>query len=436
MSPMGKLFALAVIVASVSGCNYGAASFSCANNNQCGAGGLCEPDAFCSFPDSSCSTGRRYGDLSGARSNECVGVGEQPAVDAAVEPDAAALDASPDAPSNVQVCFSASLLPNLNVCFEAAPTEPRTISAGTSLDTDAPNACARVLTGGTGLCVIVATTISVEATLRATGTRSLVLIARDSITITSSGAIDVASPRSLNPAFGAGGDPGTCTTGMLPTRANGTNGGGAGGSFVGLGGRGGNAGGVPGGLGGFPAAVVTPITELRGGCPGQDGQGALDKGHGGGAVLLLAGSTITVTGKINASGGAGGGGASGNAGGGGGGSGGMIVLNAPTVTGTGLILANGGGGGEGSGALGTESGNPGADPTSTTAAPGGSLGMNAGGDGGNGSAGTMPAGAAGGNVVNASAIGGGGGGGGGAGTIRVPVGHTLGSNVSPAVTAL
>jgi hypothetical protein len=230
--------------------------------------------------------------------------------DAGINP---VIDSSPDAP---QTCFGTGLL---RICLASAPTGSLTISTTTPLDTDNPQMCAQVMSGGTGFCVVAATTISVEATWRATGTRPLVLIARDSIAITATGVIDVASRRGVTPEIGAGGDAATCDAGTAPKSANGTNGGGAGGSFTGLGGNGGKGGGGGGGSGGVPGAAVTAITELRGGCPGQIGQGVGAakgaEGHGGGAVYLIAGGTITVTGGINASGEGGGHGVSGEAGG-------------------------------------------------------------------------------------------------------------------------
>jgi hypothetical protein len=108
----------------------------------------------------------------------------------------------------------------------------------------------------------------------------------------------------------------------------------------------------------------------------------------------------------------------------------MIVLDAPAISGSGLILANGGGGGEGAGN--TTPGENGADPTGTAPALGGDGPTGNGGRGGNGSAGA--AGGPGTNGVDGTSQGGGGGGGGGAGTIRARSGQDLGSNVSPAVS--
>jgi hypothetical protein len=181
---------------------------------------------------------------------------------------------------------------------------------------------------------------------------------------------------------------------------------------------------------------VTAVSALRGGCDGQAGNGPGEtkgvKGPGGGVVYLIAGKEIDISGAINASGGAGGGGGSGAcAGGGGGGSGGMIALDAPLITVSGLLLANGGGGGEGS-QEGDVSQN-GDEPMTITAAWGGRGGSQGGGDGGDGSAGPAAGhGENGSDGTNTSGCGGGGGG--GAGLVKAPASARLGTRVSPAAT--
>ena len=45
----------------------------CATDADCGPNGVCEGVGFCSFTDSSCTSGRRFGDLSGSYSQSCVG---------------------------------------------------------------------------------------------------------------------------------------------------------------------------------------------------------------------------------------------------------------------------------------------------------------------------------------------------------------------------
>jgi len=419
---MGKGLVAAVLTAGItvgisvaSGCSYGAGAFRCSADNQCGAGGACEPDNLCSAPSATCASGRAYSDLSGDRSGQCIGTaavvvdaGEVP--DAPIAIDAPIVDAA-------TACFGTGLV---KLCL-AAPTAAIVVSAPTTIDTDDPATCAAVLSGGDGLCVIAATEIRIDAKLRATGTKPLVLLA--SMTITTTAQLDVGSHRGATPELGAGADPAGCATGTAP----GSNGGGAGGSFTGPGGRGGSP------NAGMPGAIVDPITALRGGCAGQDGDGGTrgQRGHGGGAVFLIAGSQIDARGGINAAGEGGSGGTDNRAGGGGAGAGGLIGFDAPTIMLAGLILANGGGGGEGAGQ--STPGNPGADPSSTAAAAGGRAGTSNGGDGGSGSSGNA-AGA--GNAANSGGSqGGGGGGGGGAGAVRVPAGaSTTDAQISPTPT--
>jgi hypothetical protein len=332
-------------------------------------------------------------------------------------------------------CFGNDLV---TVCLASTPSRPLAITAQTTIDTSDSSMCAAT-TSSAKYCVVAATTISISAKLRGIGSKPLVLVASDSIAVTLDGSIDVGSHRFTGvglPQIGAGADPSICAPGALPT----STGGGAGGSFAGLGGSGGN--GINAGTGGgrAGAAVVLPLTELRGGCPGQDGHSAADDqgagGHGGGAVFLIAGTKIDVRGPINATGGGGGGGGEDSggaqfiAGGGGGGAGGMIGFDAPVVSCNNLLLASGGAGGEASGA---GFGQPGADPTTTSAAAGGRGNAN-GGDGGAGSSASVAAAGSAGVDGLVGAYGGGGGGGGGAGFIRAPAGATLGSYLSPPAT--
>jgi hypothetical protein len=398
-----------------------------APGDRCGPSGTCESNAYCSIPDATCPSGRRYNNAGGL-SGQCVGDQLPP-------------DARPDAPPpDARVCFGNS---PFTVCFTTPPTGTIDVSIPTTFNTDTGTVigtgtqltCATPTSGGgpggNGYCVLAANTITINQSLRAIGTKPLVLVAVDSISVPMS--IDVSSHR-MGPidSLGAGADPATgCGNGTPPSSAMGTSGGGAGGSSMGPGGSGGNGGGVNGGVGGVHAGSPGFGTVLRGGCPGQDGAGVGHgaRGHGGGAVFLIAGNSITVGGMINA-GGEGGAGATGaNDGGGGAGAGGLIGFDAMTITGTGTLIANGGGGGEGGSSGGTK-GNPGDDASSTSAAAGGTGGSNSGGDGGAGSAGA----AGGTGVIGQDGTAGGGGGGGGAGLIKAPATATLGTNVSPAPT--
>jgi hypothetical protein len=51
-------------------------TFRCAENSDCGTGGVCESVGFCSFADAACPGGRSYGDSAGqGLSNTCVPAG-------------------------------------------------------------------------------------------------------------------------------------------------------------------------------------------------------------------------------------------------------------------------------------------------------------------------------------------------------------------------
>ena len=332
-----------------------------------------------------------------------------------------------------QFCYGSA---PFSVCFAAVPTGTINIAMSTTFDTGTGVGngtqliCTTPMSGGAGYCVLAAATITIDAPLRAVGTKPLVLVAADSIDVPTS--IDVGSRQPPTEPIGAGSAPGAaCTSGEIP----GNSGGGAGGSFLGRGGTGGNGASATAG-GGVPGVALDPPKVLRGGCPGQNGHAFVGAdtgfgGHGGGAVFLIAGNSITVGGTLNAGGaGGGGGGNRGSdprAGGGGGGAGGMIGLDAPHVMVTGTLIANGGGGGEGNGSA--NPGGSGMDADSTTAAAGGGN-ETTGGDGGAGSSGA--ANSSGLSGLNAS--GGGGGGGGGAGLILAPATAILGPSVSPAAT--
>ncbi len=331
--------------------------------------------------------------------------------------------------ADARVCFGSS---RLGICLASAPLQPLAIPSPLALDTTSSPLCSAFVGDG-GYCVVAATRLAIDANVRATGARPLVLLASESITIAAGATVDVGSHRvraSGTPETGAGADSTACDLGTGVTQVS--LGGGAGGSFAGSGGAGGSSN-ASGAAGGTPGGVAGAITVLRGGCAGQDGAEEVSSGpggHGGGAVFLIAGTKIDVSGSINA-GGEGGGGRF-VAGGGGGGSGGLIGFDAPMVTVTGLLVANGGGGGEGADGSGQASARDGDDATAITAAMGGAGGVPAGGHGGNGSAG----GAGGRGEPGGIGIAGGAGGG-GAGFILVPVTANLTlAQISPMATRL
>jgi len=341
-----------------------------------------------------------------------------PVPDAHVEVDAAANDG--------RACYGTG---PLRICLAAAPTTPRVFGMGT-LNTSAPGACDATVSGADGLCVVAATQIEVNGRLRVIGAKPLVLLASDLIETTI--AIDVASHR-LNqkgdPEIGAGADAPACDAGTPPVAPGGPGGGGAGGSLFAPGGDGGRPGG--GVTSALPGRVTGMLTDLRGGCPGQDGAGLHGgvHGHGGGAVYLIAGNRIYLGGIITVGGEGGAGAARSASGGGGGGSGGMIGLDAPNITVTSMLIANGGGGGEGSeDAVG---GHNGQDAHTVSAAGGGRGGTSFAGAGGDGGDGVTLAGGGG---LDGSDRNGGGGGGGGVGIILAPAAADLGAQVSPPAT--
>ena len=412
------LFAVPITLAGVGCSPFGGAAFHCANDTQClqsGTSGVCESTGYCAFPDTTCSPPERYGESSGPFSGSCVSTGGQD--DAKVFADARPfMDAHVDAPPG-QVCYGNGL--NVTVCFMTPPTG--TIMLGTTINTDAgsPECSANPIntTVTQDWCVIAAANITAN-NVAVFGRRPLVLIATGMLSI--NGTLDAASHRYNNGnQVGAGsiptGDTTSCNVGTKP----GTSGGGAGGSFASQGGDGGNAtGGSAGGT------VGAPI--LRGGCYGQDGKTSTFgvKGLGGGAVYLFAGSQVSVSGAVNASGGAGTAGLLNSAGAGGGGSGGMIVFDAPVILNVGDVFANGGGGGEGA-ATTAIAGVDGREPTSVNPSGTAGGGTLEGGNGGTGAAQGTNAGNGG------TGTGGGGGGGGGVGVIKVYGGGTLTGNVSP-----
>lgn len=59
--------------------------YKCTDSTQCGTSGQCEDTGFCSFPDTACDSGRKYGEFSGSTySGECVG-GTGPLVDGGLD---------------------------------------------------------------------------------------------------------------------------------------------------------------------------------------------------------------------------------------------------------------------------------------------------------------------------------------------------------------
>lgn len=97
---MGRLATIAIVLGAGASC-IKPGVFECEVDSQCARGdvaGTCEPTGACSFPDSRCSSGKRYGSLSGAQSDRCVGADSE--IDAGIpDADRPIADAPPDAPS-------------------------------------------------------------------------------------------------------------------------------------------------------------------------------------------------------------------------------------------------------------------------------------------------------------------------------------------------
>ncbi len=312
---------------------------------------------------------------------------------------------------DAQQCFGSFI----NVCLSALPTAAITVSAADlDINTGTEPTCD---SNTSDYCVIAATSFSVAAgrTLRGHGTKPLILIATTAAGFDLAGTIDVSSSHD-GTLVGAGAFAGNiCALLSQPAPVAATVvGGGFGGSFGGKGGAGAAGGGLTGTPGTSGAAVAFPVA-LRGGCPGGSGAGGTGVlgGSGGGSVFLIA-RALHLDGAINASGAGGHGGAASKSGAGGGGSGGLIVLESPSILGSGSLFANGGGGGEGGAAAGA--GADGVESTGPATAGAAGNGANGGGAGGDGSSGASLVGGS--APVVASANGGGGAGGGGAGFIR------------------
>ncbi len=420
---MVGLLVAAAVTAQLSACSPfgGASSFHCTADQDCQdtaqgqSEGRCEMSTgFCAFPDGACGPAGRYGSLAGVLSNQCVG---------GATPDGGPTTDGPP-PDPGDVCFGAAT-GFVKPCFAPADAPNAAVALSAAINTDNAPECSTTVKSAAGLCVIAGTTITITGLVTVTGAKPLVLLATTGA-ITIDGALDGASHVASPTTSGPSANDATCDGGTAPL----TSAGGAGGSFGALGGNGGDGLLAGNNTHGIAGAAVPPVTNIRGGCRGQDGKdgGVAGKagigGNGGGALYLIAKTTIALGagGTINASGAGGDGGDADaqSAGGGGAGSGGLIGLDAPTLSNGGNIFSNGGGGGEGSGTAGI--GMSGTDPTASLIGTGGAGGT--GGDGGNG--GVDDAGATGGTTTR-----GGGGGGGSAGVIKLFGGATANGTINP-----
>jgi hypothetical protein len=440
------LAALASLAALLGGC-FGGGAFTCSDSPQCGAGGTCQPNGLCSFPDAACASGQAYGEGSGPLSGVCVG--DEP-------PDAATADADPDDPDAAPPVDAACEVDDLDVCALGADDGVIELG-GEILDTDSDARCRDHAQGGGAdeACLIYGSSITVVAgaTTTVTGGRPLVLVAATTITI--AGTLDAGSGDGHD---GPSSNPAACLAfPTAPETDAGGGGGGAGGSFAATGGDGGEgdtndsppntaAGGTHTAAVGVPAVIRGGCGGQRGGDQGGGGGGAGDGGdggRGGGGVWLVArGAVVVEAGGAVSAAGAGGAGGEEHAGGGGGGAGGMIRIGAPTVTIAGTVAANGGGGG-GGGVQFTRGGGmqveiSGEDGDDGEIGSGGGLGGTGATYmttvlGGNGGAGGGIA--VGGGVAGMASDVGAGGGGGGVGYVILRPGAEVTGTVSPAPTA-
>ncbi|HEY4059989.1 MAG TPA: hypothetical protein VGM39_25410 [Kofleriaceae bacterium] len=429
----------------LAGCSFGAnGTYACHDDSNCTGGpgaGRCETDlGVCSFADSSCGDGYRFGDNSGSHSGQCVGGSSD--IDASVGSDAPGDGPTIDAPPDAQLCFGTSQ----QICFTTLPTAPKDLPA--SIDTGVDGNCDLIVpqTGGLALCVVAGTQVTVPGT-RVFGTRPLVVVATGG-TITVTGTLDASSRHDGPNKTGPGANAATCSS----TNINGENdaGGGAGGGGGGFGGVGGTAGkadtntsaGNDGDSNGGTGGAVSSNTFIRGGCRGGNGGNGGGTGgaggDGGGAVYLIANTNITVNGAVYASGAGGTGGPRDGNGGGGGGSGGLIGLDAQAIVINGTLAANGAGGGGGGGTTNAngDAAN-GGDGTTTNwnqravPGPGGTQSPAQNTPGGQGTATTFVDG-----EPAPSSIGGGGGGGGGIGVIQTHGTLSGGAQVSPTASPI
>ncbi len=327
---------------------------------------------------------------------------------------AATIDAPPDGPPGT-TCYGDGLM---RLCV-LPPMTDLNITTAMTIDT---SSCANLFgnTHGT-VCVMAARSVTIAANVTVQGTYPLLLLGTDALTVASGGTLEAAShTAATNDVIGAGARA-TCSWAIGNGKGN-TGGvalgasGGAGGSF----GAAGGGGGASNTFLGASAQQATSSTSVVGGCAGgsggvSGGNGGPAGGAGGGAIYLVTGGTLSISGTINASGAGGHRAGIGN-GGAGGGAGGFVGLDAKIYSAsTATIFAVGGGGSCGgstnaAGSTGPEATGPaatGACADTGFGGSGGTGGVGAGGPGGVGSS------------DGASLWGGGGGGGGGAGIIAV-----------------
>jgi hypothetical protein len=307
---------------------------------------------------------------------------------------------------------------DFRVCLNAAPVNNRNLSG--NFNTNAGNAlCASgaavpigwtTTFGQPDACFVIANQLAITGTLNVTGTRPLVLVGVNTLTVNNN--IDASANGTVD---GPAGPSALCGAPTAAENHVDGGGGGAGGSFMSKGGNGGDgdASDNQADGGNSPNADAADPTVLRAGCAGQQGgtgPGAGGEGGGAGGAVYLIGNAITIGARIDVSGAGGLGGASDAGAGGGAGSGGMIVIDGlVSLTFTGTLMANGGGAGQGADT--NTPGDDGLSPTAAATVATGGQTADAGGNGGNGFVTGTQATSGNDGLANQGAGGGGGGGG-------------------------
>ena len=100
-----------VLLTMVAGCLP--KSYQCSSNSDCGSTGQCQPTGFCSYIDTTCSGGQRYGDLSGSYTGQCIGEGTDARIDSP-----RIIDAPADIPIDGPVAFCDTADTTLVGCWE------------------------------------------------------------------------------------------------------------------------------------------------------------------------------------------------------------------------------------------------------------------------------------------------------------------------------
>lgn len=130
-----RWLSLLALAAVLGGCS--SEVFVCQHDSGCGADGTCEGTGYCSFPDETCASGRRYGDhAANGLAGECVNPGSDEAMGTGHETGSTAAESSGDEACDADACvpvpagWSGPVTTHLGVGESAADCEP----AGTQLD--------------------------------------------------------------------------------------------------------------------------------------------------------------------------------------------------------------------------------------------------------------------------------------------------------------